>query len=166
MPNEPGSDAWRRWLDENAGRLLLFARQQCRTAADAEDVVQEALVESWQRTGAGGLPPLPLVFATIRRRAIDRARSDDSRRLREDASAVTDELWFDIDMGERELCALVESGVKALRGDFREVVTLKLWGGLTFSEIAEILSIPANTAASRYRYGIEALRTSLKDLVT
>lgn len=166
MPNEPGSDAWRRWLDENAGRLLCFARQQCRTAADAEDVVQEALVESWKRLGTRGLPPLPLVLATIRRRAIDRARSDDSRRLREDASAVTDELWFDSGMGDRELRVLVEAGVKALQAEFREVVTLKLWGGLTFSEIAEVLEIPANTAASRYRYGIEALKTSLKDLLT
>lgn len=166
MPDEPGSDTWRRWLDENAGRLLLFARQQCRTAADAEDVVQEALVESWQRTGSSGLPPLPLVFATIRRRAIDRARSDDSRRLREDASAAKDEAWFDSGVVDRESSRLVESGVKALPKDFREVVLLKIWGGLTFGEIADVLAIPANTAASRYRYGLAALQTSLKHLFT
>ena len=45
--------------------------------------------------------------------------------------------------------------------NYREVVTLKTWGGLTFAEIAEALEIPANTAASRYRYGLEELRKAL-----
>jgi RNA polymerase sigma-70 factor, ECF subfamily len=165
MHNEPGSDDWQRWLDENGSRLLLFARQQCRFAADAEDVVQEALVESWNRTGAAGLPPLPLVFATIRRRAIDRARSDDRRRVREDAHAVEDELWFDTGVADAELRGLVEAGMKDLKPEFREVVTLKVWGGLTFEEIASVLEIPANTAASRYRYGLEGLRNNLKGVL-
>ena len=41
---------------------------------------------------------------------------------------------------------------------YREVVTLKVWGELTFAEIAETLNIPQNTAASRYRYGLAELR--------
>lgn len=41
---------------------------------------------------------------------------------------------------------------------YREVLTLKVWGELTFEEIAEVLAIPANTAASRYRYGLTELR--------
>jgi RNA polymerase sigma-70 factor (ECF subfamily) len=44
------------------------------------------------------------------------------------------------------------------------VVTLKIWGELTFEEIAQVLEVPANTAASRYRYGLEALRKTLKGL--
>lgn len=39
-----------------------------------------------------------------------------------------------------------------------EVVVLKIWHGFTFAEIGETLRISANTAASRYRYGIEKLR--------
>ena len=45
-----------------------------------------------------------------------------------------------------------------LSDNYREVVTLKVWGELTFGEIAEALEIPANTAASRYRYGLAELR--------
>jgi RNA polymerase sigma-70 factor (ECF subfamily) len=41
-------------------------------------------------------------------------------------------------------------------------VTLKVWGELTFAEIAIALEIPANTAASRYRYGLEELRKHTK----
>jgi RNA polymerase sigma-70 factor (ECF subfamily) len=43
------------------------------------------------------------------------------------------------------------------------VITLKVWGGLTFEEIAATLDIPANTAASRYRYGLEELRKLTKE---
>ncbi len=41
---------------------------------------------------------------------------------------------------------------------------LKLWDGLTFEEIAEAQKIPLNTAASRYRYGLDKLRTLLRPI--
>ncbi len=44
-----------------------------------------------------------------------------------------------------------------------EAVILKVWHGFTFAEMAEIFDIPINTAASRYRYGIEKLRDLLGD---
>ena len=46
----------------------------------------------------------------------------------------------------------------------RTVVHLKLWEGLTFDAIAEVLGIPLNTAASRYRYALDKLRTRLRPL--
>jgi RNA polymerase sigma-70 factor (ECF subfamily) len=39
---------------------------------------------------------------------------------------------------------------------------LKIDGGLTFAQIAEVLNVNANTAASRYRYAIAKLRQSLE----
>ena len=48
--------------------------------------------------------------------------------------------------------------------DQRAVVHLKLWEGLTFDQIAELLGIPLNTAASRYRYGLDKLRDRLRPL--
>lgn len=77
----PTPDEWRDWLRENGRRYLLYARQQTRADADAEDVLQDALVESWRRSN--GVPEHALVFATIRRRAIDFARSCDRRAARE-----------------------------------------------------------------------------------
>jgi RNA polymerase sigma-70 factor (ECF subfamily) len=41
---------------------------------------------------------------------------------------------------------------------------LKLWEELTFEEIAAALEIPPNTAASRYRYGIDKLRDRLRPI--
>ena len=46
----------------------------------------------------------------------------------------------------------------------RAVVHLKLWEGLTFEQIAAALDIPPNTAASRYRYGLDKLRERLRPL--
>jgi len=46
--------------------------------------------------------------------------------------------------------------------DQRAVVHLKLWQALTFEEIAGILDISPNTAASRYRYGVDKLRDRLR----
>ena len=51
-----------------------------------------------------------------------------------------------------------------LPAEQRAVVHLKLWVGLTFEQIAEALEIPPNTAASRYRYGLDKLRGRLRPL--
>ena len=163
MHHEPTSDEWRSWLRTSGPRFLLYARQQTRTGSDAEDVLQDALVESWKR--ADGMPPDALVFATIRRRAIDLARSSDRRSVREIEAGTPDADWFSLDVEERETQRLLEEAVKSLQPNYREVVTLKIWGGLTFQEIAEATGVPLNTAASRYRYALEGLRDILKGVV-
>jgi RNA polymerase sigma-70 factor (ECF subfamily) len=157
----PSSDEWRDWLAAHTAKLLLYARQQTRCAADAEDVLQEALVESW-RHADGCAPPVARVFATIRRRAIDHARSADRRTRREQTEEP--EPWFAPEIEPRETQRLLEDAVKNLTPIYREAVTLKVWGGLTFQEIADAIGVPLNTAASRYRYGLEELRGSLKEV--
>ena len=54
--------------------------------------------------------------------------------------------------------------MKTLPDEQRTIVQLKLWDGLTFEDIAETQGIPLNTAASRYRYALEKLRTLLRPL--
>jgi RNA polymerase sigma-70 factor (ECF subfamily) len=163
VQNEPSPDAWRDWLRHNGGRFLLYSRQQTRTEADAEDIMQEAIVESWQR--AGGMPSDALVFSTIRRRAIDLARSSDRRAARERTEGEPEQEWFAPDVEQRDTQRILADAVKSLQPNYREVVTLKVWGGLTFQEIAEVTGVPLNTAASRYRYAIEELRENLKGVV-
>jgi RNA polymerase sigma-70 factor (ECF subfamily) len=150
---------WAPWLARNAPRLLLFARQQTRSEADAQDVVQEAVVECWQRRPEGVPPAAGIIFATIRRRAIDLGRSADRRAGREMVAAgEIPAAWFDGGVEERETNRLIQEAMSKLPDNYREVVTLKVWGELTFAEIAGVLEIPANTAASRYRYGLAELR--------
>jgi len=163
--NEDSTNSdWETWVANHAPRFLLYARQHARREADAYDLVQEAVVESWGRQPDGSPPPLALVFATIRRRAIDLARSEDRRsdrelRVAEDKSDV----WFDSGVEDRERDRLLQKAMSSILDIYREVVILKVWGELTFAEIAEALHIPANTAASRYRYGLEELRKLTKE---
>ena len=153
MPADPTETEWSAWLAENAGRLLLFARQQTRGEQDAEDILQEALVESWRR--ANGRPQPALVFATIRRRAIDLSRRIDHRAPRPSAPDLP---HFSCPHADREEAAFLENAILHLPDNQREVLTLKFWGGLTFAEISQTLEIPPGTAASRYRLAIESLR--------
>jgi DNA-directed RNA polymerase specialized sigma24 family protein len=53
------------------------------------------------------------------------------------------------------------AAVAALPEAQREVVALKIDAGLTFAEIAAVTGTSLNTAASRYRYALEKLRTAL-----
>lgn len=166
MAEPQNQDEWRCWIADHAPKLLLFARQMARSEADAQDLVQEALVECWQRNGAGS-PPLPLLFATIRRRAIDLARREDRRMNREQTVAVDDpQPWFDTGVEQREFGRMIQGALADLPPEQREVITLKIWGELTFVEIGDALGIPANTAASRYRYGLSELRKLAKQVLT
>ena len=166
MDDMPTQADWRRWLDDHAPKFLLYARQQTRCEADAQDVVQEALAEAVQRHGQDASPPVSLVFATIRRRAIDLARSQTRRAGRELATAEGAETcWFDISAEERERARLIQTAMNRLAENYREVITLKIWGELTFAEIGEALAIPANTAASRYRYALAEMRKLTKEVL-
>lgn len=157
MASRDTEQDWNDWLTEHAGRFLLFARQQTRCGQDAEDVLQEALVETWKR--AGGRPDNALVFATIHRRAIDLARRTDRRTTREKESEAPE--LFHGPADDPEMTALLEQEIRNLPEPQREVLTLKFWGGLTFAEVAIALDIPQGTAASRYRLALESLRQSL-----
>jgi RNA polymerase sigma-70 factor, ECF subfamily len=155
---------WEEWVSAHAPRFLLYARQHARCEADACDLVQEAVVESWGRQPNGTPPPIALVFATIRRRAIDLARSEDRRSGRElRVAEETAQIWFDSGIEDRERDRLLQQAMNGILEIYREVVILKVWGELTFAEIAEALDIPANTAASRYRYGLAELRKLTKE---
>ena len=149
---------WNDWLGKHGPQLLLFARTQTRCEADAEDLLQEAVVESAENN-KGNPPDLPLVYATIRRRAIDLARKTDRRTAREEIAAEeSGTCWFDDTIEQKETARLIDRAMKKMPEKYREVVMLKIWSELTFAQIAEALDIPLNTAASRYRYGLEILK--------
>jgi len=170
----PSASAWRTWLEENAPRLLLFARQQTRSNEDAQDVLQDALVKLVEKIREGEFVGgqeawMPYLYTAIRRLAIDLSRRDDRRKRREDT--VGEDLgaelledfhpWFDGDASDEETRAQLEAGLKELPQKFSEVIVMKIWGERTFAEIGDALGISKNTAASRYRYGLEALKRKL-----
>lgn len=165
---------WAAWLQENGSKLLLFARQQTRSMADAEDVLQEALVKLAKKEAEGsfdgGQPSWqPYLYTSIRRCAIDLSRKEDRRNIREEKSETNKIIqygeyadpWFETDNADDESRSYLENGLKKLPEKFASVITLKIWGELTFAEIGTKLNISPNTAASRYRYGLENLKKHL-----
>lgn len=170
----PAASAWREWLESHGPKLLLFARQQTRSHEDAKDIFQDALVKLVEkvRTGefVGGQESwTPYLYTAIRRLSIDLSRRDDRRKRREDnvtADAETEQYeafhpWFESETSDDETRAQLEKSLKELPAKFSEVITMKIWGERTFAEIGETLGISQNTAASRYRYGLEALKKNL-----
>ena len=106
---------------------------------------------------------LSLAYTNVRRCAIDLGRSNERRKRREqDSVRERGELvsWFELP--EDDTNRALQVAMAKIPEKFREVITLKIWGDLTFDEIGSTLEISPNTAASRYRYGMEALRKSLE----
>jgi RNA polymerase sigma-70 factor (ECF subfamily) len=56
----------------------------------------------------------------------------------------------------------IEDLITQLTPEQKEVVLLKVYSGLTFREIAEILNCPLNTAISRMHYALKSLREKMK----
>ncbi len=158
------SATWKEYFEGWGPSLLLFARQQTGSLAEAEDVVQEAFVKVWKTYGQKHPVTKSLLYTTVRTIAIDRARSHNRRKQRENrvwAEGEGDSIWFQRTLETRERHSLLEQAIRQLSKDQREVLVLKIWGELTFEEIAQTLEISANTAASRYRYALEHLRKHL-----
>lgn len=158
-----GPDDWSEWLDRHGAALVLFGRQWLPSRADAEDVVQEAFVRFW-RARRRAADPTAYIFACVKRCALDWQRGLRRRLRREVASARPErESLFIAPLEQDERRRRLEAAVSRLPDQQREVLILKIWGGLSFPQIAEALGIPANTAASRYRYALAKLREQLAE---
>jgi RNA polymerase sigma-70 factor (ECF subfamily) len=164
MEEPPEHDSWKTWFQLYGPKLLVCARQWTRSLADAEDVVQEAFVRYWrhQRTLPG--EPMALLVTSVRRAAFDLARRDDRRSAREERAGgglESDVAVFQIPLEGDERRAAIEEALQRIPPEQREVLVLKIWGELTFEQIATELGASPNTVASRYRYALSALRREL-----
>jgi RNA polymerase sigma-70 factor (ECF subfamily) len=156
---------WQSWFDAYGRRLLLFARQWASSAADAEDIVQEAYYRFWRSDYRNDADAHVQLFAMVRRAGLDATRKRLRREARERAASEDPGSWFVVPDDSRETSREVEYALSQLPAEQREVVVLKIWGELTFEQIARSLQISPNTAASRYRYGLQALRKSLNPII-
>jgi RNA polymerase sigma factor (sigma-70 family) len=146
-----------RLFDRHAAALELFAAQWVTSSAD---IVQDAFLQ-FVRQGRAPDRPVAWLYRVVRNGAIGTARRDARRRSREQVGIAQIRLRFEAD-GESPLDAeLAARTLAALPDEKREVVVARIWGGLTFEEIAEFAEISSSEAHRRYEAALAALRKSL-----
>lgn len=155
------ADSWSVWLDEHGAALVLLARHWVARQADAEDVVQEAFVRAW-RSRERVQDPVAYLYACVKHCALDWQRGRQRRQRRELATARPEaESLFVAQIEERERREAIEAALRRLPTNQAEVLVMKIWGGLSFVQIAAALETSPNTIASRYRYALAKLREQL-----
>jgi RNA polymerase sigma-70 factor (ECF subfamily) len=161
---EPGE--LERLYDEHAQALFAFLLGLTRNEADTRDLLQEVFVKIARR---------PELLRSVRDERsflirlahnllIDTSRRRSTReQTRDRVAAEAIELFAPVpDADERVFGEALAASLGELPPDQRAVVHLKLWENFTFEAIAEALGISPNTAASRYRYGLDKLRERLR----
>lgn len=152
--------------DAHAAGLFHYIVGILKSEVEAKDLLQEVFLKLQHK----GLPSVESERAWLTRLAhnmtLDWLRRHHTRRSAEERSASELQLLFQsqADPDIAEFAVRVQAALDELPPEQRNVAYLKLWQGLTFEEIAAAQGIPLNTAASRYRYAIEKLRTLLRPL--
>jgi len=145
---------------ERSAGMALYARQWL-DAASADDVVQEALAALLiQRRPPDD--PVAWTYRAVRNAAIDHARSASRRRRREQVVAGTRREWFEQSADAAMDARTAEEALRRLPEELREVVILRIWGGLGFAAIAAVANASVSTVHKRYATALRQLRVALE----
>ena len=152
-------------------QAVRVARGVVRDPSIAEEVAQEVLTEVWLK--ADRFDPtkgtvVGWVATLTRRRAVDRVRSEQAGRDRDDRVARRSQVReVDVVADEVELRLehwQVRRALTELSDRQREAIELAYFAGHTYRDVARVLGIPEGTAKSRLRDGLLRLREVLADL--
>ena len=147
---------------ENLYRYLIF---RLGSAEDAEDLLQECFCRFARYDLRWKLirNPRAFIFQVARNEANRFLRRKLGRREGERmiVAGAAGGLRATFVVPEESSLSLLLMRAEELPGEQKEVVYLKIFDDLTFKEIASVCGVSANTAASRYRYGMAKLREAL-----
>lgn len=152
--------------DEQGSALFAFVLNLTRSEADTKDILQEIFCRVAREPALlrGVKSPGAFLMKMGYRMVIDQHRRRSVRERHAKETGACEIFATTADPDEREFRRALTDAMTTLPSEQRAVLHLKLWEELTFEEIAEALEVPANTAASRYRYGIDKLRDALRPL--
>jgi RNA polymerase sigma-70 factor, ECF subfamily len=143
----------RRWYDEHGPALLAYACALLRDPSAAEDALHQVFLNVLRGRAAIDGDAKAYLFRAVRNTALNHIRGQTREVELQDGG-----LWLESPDGSKETAVALQSALRTLPDEQREVVVLKIWGQLTFDEAAAVIGVSPNTAASRYRYGLEKLR--------
>lgn len=140
----------------HAAGLTAYACSRGMDFASAQDLVQQLFLKLIEGRVVPGEAPASYLYRAVRNASLNFRRD-----RRHETELPDEELWFTHPAADRAEILAVQQALAELPEEQRDTVFLKIWGGLTLEEIADAVSIPLNTAASRYRYALEKLRERL-----
>jgi len=144
-------------IDRHAAALTLFAAQWTRAA---DDCVQEALLKLVrERRCPDNI--LAWLYRVVRNQAISARRAEQRRQKHESAAANITENWFQSSDESGLDAKLVMETLRSLPEQLREIVVARIWGGLSFEQITEVVSASRSTVHRRYQEALEILRSRL-----
>jgi RNA polymerase sigma factor (sigma-70 family) len=135
------------------------------TREDAEDAVHDAFARLCRARTNGMGDPVSYAYAAVRNAALDRVRS--RRVIPEAACPLFRSMACSAGEPVRTLLdqernRQVQAAVEALPAEKREVVVMKVYGELTFAQIAAVLNEPLSTVATRYQKALDEIRVLLE----
>jgi len=164
------TEAFAQLYDRHSPRAYRVAQSVCRSSSSAEDAVQDGFLSIWRSRGS--YRPGKGSFKAWSMRVVQNRAIDTVRRERPAARPAADELADDLpDLVSPSVQDQVVAGSEgvAVRGALAhippaqaEVITLAFFGGLSHSEIAHELALPAGTVKGRMRLGLEKLRQRME----
>ena len=155
-----------RLYDDHAQALFAFLMNFTRNEDDTRDVLQVTKLARRPELLRAARDERAFLIRLAHNAAIDlmRRRGARDRQHEQFAAEPLSPFAPTNDPDEQAYRAQLAGALAELPPDQRAVVHLKLWEGLTFEQIADALGMPPNTAASRYRYGLDKLRVRLRPL--
>ena len=154
MEADAFEQAVRPLLRRGAAYAVSFLRER----REAEDAVQQATLQAWQRRAQfdGRRPFKTWWFAILRNHCLDELR----RQKRAPTAIGGDDADPSVPADESALDRLaLETAMARLPEMQREVLQLRYFGDLTYQELAQVLDIPAGTVMSRLHLARKALAT-------
>jgi RNA polymerase sigma-70 factor (ECF subfamily) len=152
-----------RLYDEHADAVYAFLLNLTRQEADASDLLQECFIKLVHSDLKEVGKPRAFILKLAYNQFIDFCRRQSTRNKYEESAMQEVEIFARTDDPDSQAVRReLDEGLASLPDEQRAVVFLKLWQDFTFEEIAQTLEISPNTAASRYRYGIDKLRGELR----
>lgn len=143
--------------EANAAQLILYGRALGLSHTESEDVLQETFIALLQLPAPPEKPDHYCV-RTFRNRTLNFRRSLWRRLARE----LESQRWFESASSDHPARDQAMAALARLPREQREVIVLKIWHDYTFEEIGQLLDLSPNTAAGRYRYGLQKLKLCLK----
>jgi len=154
---QTNTDWCERLYEAKAAGLILYGRALGLSHGEAEDVLQETFMALLRREEPPAQPEHYCV-RSFRNQALNYRRTLWRRLMRE----LESRRWFERSADETPREREAMRCLAGLPAEQREVIVLKIWHQYTFDEIGDLLNLSPNTAAGRYRYGLQKLRAGLK----